>query len=370
MTPAADDTANWSGPQPANTAGRWFRLACRQPERRRPGRSVDAERSRMTTEPIRLRPYDAFQTRLAVDLWNQAAGDHFPLREALLRQQVELNLHRRPEDGVAAWRGDTMLGFALLGCYRGDAAPAASLRGRATVTAIAVDPAEQRQGLGTRLVEWLLDRADVPREHVRAGGGVYFLLPGPPRELPATRPFLESLGFAFGREVHDLRADLTVPEAHRIPDAAAQLRRRHLEVGPCRAEETPRLLAFLADEFPGMWWHDADRFFAAGGDPADWLLLRDGPRIIGMARVHYPTARPIGAASFWESLRGPRAGGLGPIGVSAGRRGEGLGNLLLAATLDRLRAKGVDDAVADWTDLLGYYGPFGFKIWKSYVIGR
>jgi predicted N-acetyltransferase YhbS len=167
-----------------------------------------------------------------------------------------------------------------------------------------------------------------------------------------------------------LRADLTAPESDPLPDWAERLMLRGMEVRPCRPADVPALLAFLAEEFPGMWWHDADRHLAAGGNPADWLLLRDAGQVVGMVRVHHPASRPIGAASFWEPLRGPRAGGLGPIGLAKARRGEGLGKLLLAATLAHLRGLGVDDAVADWTDLLGYYQPFGFRIWKSYDVAR
>ena len=324
----------------------------------------------MTATTIQVRPYELVQAPLAVALWNRAVGEAFPLREALWRQLVELNPYRRADDGVAAWRGERLIGFGLLGCYRGNAEPAAVLRGWAAVTAVVVDPEEQRRGLGSTLVEWLLRRADVPRERVRAGGGVFFLVPGPPVELPAAHAFFDALGLAFGRTVHDVRVDLASPQANRVADAAAQLRSRGMGTHPCRPEHVPSLLAFLAEEFPGGWWHDAEWFFANGGDPADWLLLREGDHVLGMARTHHPAARPIGAANYWSPLRGSGAGGLGPIGVAANRRGEGLGKLLLAATLQRLRVLGVDDAVADWTDVLGFYEPFGFRIWKSYVAGR
>ena len=264
----------------------------------------------MAGTTIRLRAYEAPQAPLAVDLWNRAAGDRFPLREPLLRQLVDFNPQYRPGDAVAAWRGQRLVGFALLGRYRGNAVPAARLNDSAEITTVVVDPEEQRQGLGTDLVEWLLDRLDLPRERVRAGGGVFFLFPGPPVELPAARPFFESLGFAFGREVHDLRVDLATPEANRIPDAAGQLRQRGLAASPCQPNEVSRLLAFLAEEFPGGWWHDAEWYFAVGGDPADWLLLREDDRVLGMVRVHHPGSRPIGPASYWAPLREPRAGDL------------------------------------------------------------
>jgi GNAT superfamily N-acetyltransferase len=324
----------------------------------------------MPATAVQLRPFDSVQIPLVVELWNRAAGEAFPLREVVLRLRIDLNPSYRPLDAVAAWRGEKLIGWAMLGRYRGEAPSAARLSDQAWLTSVVVAPEEQRQGIGTRLVASLIEDSALPRDRIRPGGGIHFLFPGPPAELPAARPFLESLGFAFGREVYDLRTDLSAPEARLIPDPAAELAVRGLSVVPCRPDEVPRLLAFLAGEFPGGWWHDADCYFAAGGDAADWLVLRAGERVVGMARVHHPASQLIGPALFWAPLRGPRAGGLGPIGVAAARRGEGLGKLLLAATLDRLRSLGADDAVADWTDLLGYYGPFGFQIWKSYVTGR
>ena len=327
----------------------------------------------MQTTGIRLEPFAAEQTAPAVEVWNRAAGAAFPLREEVLRQLVALNPSFRPDDAVAAWRGDRLVGFAVLIRYRGEAAPAAMLRDRGWLTAIAVDPAEQRRGIGREMVGWLLDRSGLPRDRVHPGAGTPFLVPGPPRELPAARPFLESLGWTFNEEVYDLRTDLSSPQARLIPDPDAQLADRGLVTRRCAPEDWPELMAFLAEEFPGGWWLGADLYRAAGGDPANWLILRDtgdGGRVIGMCRLHHPDSRPIGAAGYWASLRGPRAGGLGPIGVAAARRGEGIGKLLLASTLDHLRRLGVDDVNADWTALLGYYGPFGFRIWKTYDYAR
>jgi GNAT superfamily N-acetyltransferase len=322
----------------------------------------------MSSPPLSLRPLATSELAGTVALWNVTAGEAFPLREAVLRQAIELNPNHQPDDAVAAWQGDRLVGFGLLGRYRGDAIQAAGLRDRTALTIVAVHPDVQRQGIGTLLVDRLVERAGLTRATVHPGGGPFFLLPGPPRELPAARPFLESLGYSFGRTVHDLRADLTAPESNPLPDWEARLTERDCDARPCRSEDVPALLAFLAADFPGMWWHDADRYFAAGGDPADWLLLRQGVPVIGMVRLHHPASHPIGPASYWAPLGGPRAGGLGPIGVANARRGSGLGKLLLAATLAHLRRLGVDDAVADWTDLLGYYQPFGFRIWKSYDV--
>jgi len=61
-------------------------------------------------------------------------------------------------------------------------------------------------------------------------------------------------------------------------------------------------------------------------------------------------------------------GQLGPIGVSKDARGKGYGGALLDAGLRYLRDQGVRGCVIDWTDLVDFYGKFGFKPYREYAI--
>ena len=81
-----------------------------------------------------------------------------------------------------------------------------------------------------------------------------------------------------------------------------------------------------------------------------------GTPLIGLGRLgrYRGYAEPAAGLRGGAPLRGSRAGGFGPVGVAANRRGEGLGKLLLTGTLQRLRAPGVDEAIVDGTDLLGF----------------
>ncbi|HLO35757.1 MAG TPA: hypothetical protein VK194_06735, partial [Candidatus Deferrimicrobium sp.] len=74
----------------------------------------------------------------------------------------------------------------------------------------------------------------------------------------------------------------------------------------------------------------------------------------------------IGPPHFWAARRPPAAGGLGPIGIAADRRGSGLGGALLVTALDHLRRQGLTDVVIDLTSLLGFYGPHGFGPWITW----
>jgi len=318
------------------------------------------------TADLTFGPYDPAATPAVVSLWNAVMGDSYPLREALLRQNLDANPNFRPSDAVVVYRGDRIAGFGLLQRYRGDAPLCHAWRDLAWLAAVVVAPEDQRQGIGTRIHDWLIDRANgIAPEAVSPGGGIHWFFPGAPIELPAARPFLESLGFRFSRSVSDVRVDLT---SFRSPTESQRTIERHgLVVVRCSPAETASLLDFLAAEFGAGWWYNADRFFRAGGAPGDWLLLRRGAEIVGMARLHHPGQAVIGAPRYWRAESS--AGGLGPIGVAASLRGYGLGLALLQVTLDRLHTLGVTDAVADWTDLIAFYAKAGFAPWHTYETG-
>jgi hypothetical protein len=41
----------------------------------------------------------------------------------------------------------------------------------------------------------------------------------------------------------------------------------------------------------------------------------------------------------------------------------------LTLALEGVRARGVHRLVIDWTQLLGFYGILGFRVWRSYMLG-
>ena len=65
-------------------------------------------------------PYDRAAAPAVVELWNRAMGEAYPLRAELLRQNLDRNPNFRPDDAVTVRAGDHLLGFGVLGRYRGD----------------------------------------------------------------------------------------------------------------------------------------------------------------------------------------------------------------------------------------------------------
>lgn len=316
---------------------------------------------------VRLQPYESAAAPHVVRLWNEAIGATFPLREAVLRQCLEENPSARPTDGCLAWAGDgSLVGFGYVGIHRLGLPETVEFRGRAQIQAVVVDPALRRNGIGRRMVGHLVAIArDEGATRLGAAGGMFYLWGGIPDDLPGASAFCAAIGFELGDVSWDLRGNV----GELVVDDASDelLRRSGLRVEPARATDTPAALAFLLAEFGGEWWHETTWFLDQGGDPSTLLLLRDADRsIVGIARIHRPDVRPIGPPHFWAARRAPAAGGLGPIGIAASRRGAGLGRALLVTALDRLRRQGLTDVVIDLTSLLGYYGSHGFSPWLTW----
>ena len=126
-------------------------------------------------------------------------------------------------------------------------------------------------------------------------------------------------------------------------------------------------MAFLQAEFPGRWRFDTKRYLDLGGDCSDIMVLSQGSQVIGFAQIYHRASSYQAPPMYWHRLVGARYGGLGPIGVAAGVRGKGLGLALLQLSLQHLATLGVQDAVIDWTTLLGFYARAGFTSWKTYL---
>jgi predicted N-acetyltransferase YhbS len=318
------------------------------------------------TEPeLLIEPYRAEDAPAVARLWNRAIGDAFPLQEAVLQQLLERNPSYRREDALVARAHGQPVGFAYAGLHRSETPEMESYRRRAFLHAIVIDEAWRRRGIGRRLaMQVLLAARERGVARVEAGGGMFYLWPGIPAELPAALPFCVALGFEPGTRSFDLHGDVEHLDATEVK---ARLTSDGLRVDAAGEEDRELLLTFLLAEFGNEWWHETGWFLAQGGAPSDILLMREGDgTIVGLARLHTPRTRPIGPPHFWAGRRPANAGGLGPIGIAARLRGQGLGLVLLSVALDRLRTMELTDVVIDSTSLLGFYGRLGFKPWITY----
>ena len=62
----------------------------------------------------------------------------------------------------------------------------------------------------------------------------------------------------------------------------------------------------------------------------------------------------------------------GPFGVSDKFQGKGIGTVLLAKTIERMKSEGFHDAWVTWTDDIAakVYGKFGFKETRRFALLR
>ena len=311
-----------------------------------------------------VRPLAPADEPAVVELWNRALGDTFPLRPRLLHQVTLGDPGLQPGDALVARRRGQVIGFIL--ARTRTSYPATADQG--WVEAVIVDPAHQRQGLGTALLAEAETRF---REQkllgVWAGGGPADLFPGVPLLLPGALAFFERRGYPLAHDTHDLLGDLqAMPHPPRVDEALAAA---GASVRPCSEAERDAAQAFLESNFPGAWADDRRRQRLQGA-PADeiYLLWAEG-QVIGLAQTYTGDSPALGASVYWAPALGVAEGGLGPIGVTPGWQGRGLGLALLTLALEGLRARGPRHAVIDWTNLLDFYGKLGFRIWRTYRQG-
>lgn len=182
--------------------------------------------------------------------------------------------------------------------------------------------------------------------------------PGCPTECGKLGMFLMVQGFEEGSEQVDLERDLTGYRYEGVVPEGDEFRR-------LEPRDLPSLRAFFSSEFSGRWQYDTLNKVEAEGPGTVFGLLRDG-KVQGFALIQDAAAKlPIGGAVWKEDL-GPRWGALGPIGIAKSIRGQGHGGALLGKALEAMAASGVQRAIIDWTNLVDFYGKFGFEPTRQY----
>jgi GNAT superfamily N-acetyltransferase len=183
--------------------------------------------------------------------------------------------------------------------------------------------------------------------------------PGCPTDQRWLSDFLTIEGFQEGDEVVDLERDLTgFASKYPVPEGCT--------VRELVPDDAPELRRFLEREFPGRWYFDAHAKASAEGIGKTVVGLFEGGELNGFAIIQEGSHRlPIGGA-VWRNSLGEDWGALGPIGVSASRRGGGRGYGLLGAALEILAKRGAKQTIIDWTTLMEFYGAHGFVPTRTY----
>jgi GNAT superfamily N-acetyltransferase len=254
------------------------------------------------------------------------------------------------QDGEAA-------GFVLVCALADD--PTSTL---GWISAIAVQPSAQRQGIGAELLAWAegwLKEKGCMR--IRLGGNLSPFLPGLPYPMREDAVFFEKHGY---------RSPLNQPYEYDIARSLKAYQPIYCQAAdadltPMQAGEETLLLDFLHREYPGRWEFEAREFVKHGRRASDFLLLRVHGDVHGFCRLTLSDSeRPI--ERFYPQRLPQPWGQFGPLGVSKSVRGQGVGGYLIDAAAVHLQSLGVDGCVIDWTSLVELYGKFGFRIYNQY----
>jgi mycothiol synthase len=205
------------------------------------------------------------------------------------------------------------------------------------VTALMVDPAYQRRGIGQALLEQALAylKGHGRRYAEFSPYAPHYVLPGLDREAyPAGAAFFQKLGWRvlYSPVAMDrLLYDFTIP-----PDVVALETQLAAEgvVEPVRPAYYTRLLAFTDREFYADWTRALREALAAGLPSSRLYICREGDTILGFAMF----------GGYDESLER-----FGPFGVAESQRGRGLGKVLLYRVLAEMKREGCHSAWFLWT---------------------
>jgi beta-N-acetylhexosaminidase len=228
-----------------------------------------------------------------------------------------------------------------------------------SIPLLVVDPAYQRRGVGTRLLEAGMARLGRLGATTVAlgGGGSDYIWPGVPDDLPGAVGFFRARGWGFDHTVIDLVADLRGYEAP--AGVGERAGRAGVSIQVMKAPERAEVMAFEAATFPDWvgWFERLD---------SSVLVARDRAGAVAGTLLF---RGPLGA-TIYEPLLGPDAGTIGCVGVAAPARGAGVGSAMVARASELLRDAGTRACHIGWTRRERFYTRVGYSPWRRYHMAR
>lgn len=310
---------------------------------------------------------DSSQRAAATAIWNAASGADLSFTERFMRYNTDPGYwdgKGRLQAGRLALHDGAPVGFALASVLR---EPYGQAPYGGHVDAIAVAPAHQRRGVGGVLLQWAEGwLREQGCDSITPGASARTFVPGPPEELGSAAFFQRhsyavNPGYGWCVDMsHDLAHYTTPPTATKAGGVWAR---------PCEGDDVEPMLAFLRREFPGGWAYDAEEHFRAGGRPTDYIVVLSERGVEGCCAVTFEDSRHLLDRFYMHRLPRPW-GQLGAVGISADRRGQGYGAVLVDGGLRHLRAGGVRGCIIDWLVLIDFYAKFGFGVFRKYAMLR
>jgi GNAT superfamily N-acetyltransferase len=277
----------------------------------------------------------------------------------ILETRVLLDENFDPETFLLARSDGTLVGF-VLGVHAkrmplGDADPEGD---RCWITALGVRPGANLKELGGLLISEVEKRfKKLGRKECRISGYPpgYFT---PGVDVSAYKHYLELLtnhGYEVFHEALSMDAPIvlfTIPE--KTLEIEKALQTDGIEIRTYRRTDLVLFMNFLERTMPSDWVRverrNLRKIVEGGFHPGQVMVVSRGDEIIGYCQFE--------GSHF------------GPFGVSEAFQGKGIGTVLLARTLERMRHEGFHDAWVMWTDDIAakVYGKFGFKETRRFAM--
>jgi beta-N-acetylhexosaminidase len=285
-----------------------------------------------------IRDLDRVSDRRLLDrLWESALAPTWPLLPAGLSGI---------QDGLVAEDGGRPVGVVAVD-------PAGS------IPLMLVDPAHQRRGVGTALLNAALERLSAlgARTASLGSGGESYIWPGVPDDLPAAVRFFATRGWRWDQAVIDLVADLGGYQAPaRVHERIAKA---GVTLGVAGEQELAEVLAFEAEHFPS-WLR--------------WFECRDS----GVLVARTAEGHVVGSLLFrgpdpdliFVPMLGGIAGTIGCVGVAGHAQERGVGSAMVARASELLRDAGTRSCHIGWTVRESFYGRLGYAPWRRYLMSK
>ncbi|GIP27410.1 acetyltransferase [Paenibacillus sp. J23TS9] len=300
------------------------------------------------------------------ELWNEELGDHFPMREQLMRQNTfqDENVYL---DGskLAVSEDGELIGFVIAKKWQEQQREMRLGDGGGWIQAILVRSDARGQGIGSSLLEQA-ERAlrDAGAELAYIGRDPWHYIPGIPKALPDAKAWFERKGYEVLYEVFDL-VNQTSKENGQRQEYVEGAYSRLLE-----EKDKEEMLRFFKRCFPGRWYYEAQCYWERGGQGREFMGLFAGDEMIGFCRVNDAESPLIAQNTYWAPLFDSPLGGIGPLGVDDRFRGKGYGLAIVKDGVAELTNRGMKHLVIDWTELVDFYAKLGFSVWKGYDLAK
>ena len=307
---------------------------------------------------LTISPYIDAAREEVLRLW-EAALPLDAITADTLESRVLLDENFDPETFLLARSGGILTGFVLgvhaKRMHLGDADPDGD---RCWITALGVQPSAQLETVGARLLEEVETRFKGlgKRECRISSYPPGYFTPG--IDTRAYAPLLKLLrdrGYEIFHEALSMDAPIVLfTVAQKTVEVQNKLRSEGIEIRAYRRNDLVKFMEFLERTMPSDWVRVERRNLrkiSEGGFHAEQIMVVTHDENI------------IGYCQFEGSH-------FGPFGVSDAYQGRGIGTVLLARTLERMRHEGHHDAWVMWTDDVAakVYMKFGFKETRRFAM--